>query len=94
MWFTPSANPIQSESLASGPQWRAKDDGMNSPENPDPDMLGEYDFAHGRRGRYAQRYAEGTNVILLDPDVVTEFRDSRQVNDALRELLELRKRAS
>jgi len=67
---------------------------MNSPESPDPDMLDEYDFANGRRGRYAQRYAEGTNVILLDPDVVTEFRDSRQVNDALRELLELRKRAS
>ncbi len=56
-------------------------------------MLDEYDFTNGRRGRYAQRYAEGTNVVLLDPDVVKEFRDSRQVNDALRELLELRKRA-
>jgi hypothetical protein len=68
---------------------------MNTPDpdNPDPDMLDEYDFTNGRRGRYAQRYADGTNVVLLDPDVVTEFRDSRQVNDALRELLELRKRA-
>jgi hypothetical protein len=70
-----------------------KDDLMKTPESPDPDMLEEYDFTNGRRGRYAQRYAEGTNVVLLDPDIVTEFRDSRQVNDALRELLELRKRA-
>jgi hypothetical protein len=66
---------------------------MKTPDSPDPDMLDEYDFSNGRRGRYAQRYADGTNVVLLDPDVVTEFRDSRQVNDALRELLELRKRA-
>jgi hypothetical protein len=59
---------------------------MKTPDSPDPDMLDEYDFSNGRRGRYAQRYADGTNVV-------TEFRDSRQVNDALRELLELRKRA-
>lgn len=71
----------------------AKDDFMKTPDNPDPEMLEEYDFTAGRRGRYAQRYAEGTNVVLLDPDVVTEFRDSREVNDALRELLEIRKRA-
>ncbi len=56
-------------------------------------MLDEYEFTSGRRGRYAQRYAEGTNVVLLDPDVASEFLDSRQVNDALRELLELRRRA-
>jgi hypothetical protein len=72
---------------------RAKDDFMNTPDGPDPDMLDEYDFGNARRGRYAQRFAEGTNVVLLDPDVVAEFGDSRQVNDALRELLALRNKA-
>ncbi len=66
---------------------------MKTPDGSDPDMLDEYDFSNARRGRYAQRYAEGTNVVLLDPDVVTEFRNSQQVNDALRELLALRKKA-
>jgi hypothetical protein len=66
---------------------------MKTPDDSDPDMLDEYNFSNARRGRYAQRYAEATNVVLLDHDVVTEFRDSQQVNDALRELLTLRKKA-
>ena len=37
--------------------------------NNDPDMLEEYDFSKGVRGKYAKRYAEGTNVVLIDPDV-------------------------
>ena len=54
----------------------------------DPDMLEEYDFSKGKRGVYAQRYAEGTNVVLLDPDVAAVFKTSEAVNDALRELIE------
>lgn len=39
------------------------------------------------RGKYAARYAEGTNVVLLEPDVAELFPDSRTVNDALRALV-------
>ena len=39
----------------------------------DPDMLEEYNFAKGMRGKYAQRYAAGSNVVLLDPDVAEVF---------------------
>ncbi len=33
-----------------------------------PDMLAEYDFSQGVRGKYAQRYSEGTNIVLARPD--------------------------
>jgi len=52
-----------------------------------PDMLPEYDFSRGVRGRYAKRYAEGTNVVLLAPDVAEFFPDSQSVNAALRALV-------
>jgi hypothetical protein len=44
----------------------------------------EYDFSKAVRGATAARYAEGTNVILLDPDVAEIFPDTRAVNEALR----------
>ncbi len=50
------------------------------------DMLPEYDFSKGRRNKYAEPYAEGTNLILLDPDVAKDFPDSTAVNEALRAL--------
>jgi hypothetical protein len=53
----------------------------------DPEMLEEYDFSNGERGRYAQRYAEGTNIVLLDPDVAKYFPDQESVNEALRSLV-------
>jgi hypothetical protein len=51
------------------------------------EMKPEYDFSGGRRGEYASRYAQGTNVILLDADVHAVFRDSLAVNEALRTLI-------
>ena len=51
-----------------------------------PDMLEEYDFSKGVRGKYAKRYAEGTNVIVVDPDVAQVFPDHDSVNDALRHM--------
>ena len=51
-------------------------------------MRPEYDFSSGARGKYVARYREGTNVIVLDPDVAREFKDSKAVNRALRGLLE------
>jgi hypothetical protein len=49
-------------------------------------MSPEYNFAGGSRGKYARRVAEGTNVVLLDPDVARAFPDSKSVNTALRTL--------
>lgn len=34
-------------------------------------MRKEYDFNKGVRGKYAKAYKEGTNVVLLDPDVAS-----------------------
>jgi len=53
---------------------------------PDDEVLPEYDFSGGVRGKYAQRYAEGTNLILLDPDLLAVFPDAAAVNSALRAL--------
>ena len=58
----------------------------------DPDMLEEYDFSKGIRGKYAKRCAEGTNVIVIDPDVVQYFPDHDSVNEALRSFLPIVKR--
>jgi hypothetical protein len=55
----------------------------------DPDMLAEYDFSQGVRGKYAQRYSEGTNLVALSPDVAEFFPDSEAVNAALRALIEI-----
>jgi len=49
-------------------------------------MRDEYDFSDGARGKYAERFAQGSNVIVLDPDVAEVFGDSEAVNEALRVL--------
>jgi hypothetical protein len=54
------------------------------------DLRPEYDFSQmkdGARGKYVERYREGTNLVLLDPDVAAAFPDAKAVNDALRLLL-------
>lgn len=55
----------------------------------DPNMLKEYDFSKGVRGKYAQRYAEGTNVVVLPPDLAEAFPTAEAVHDALRGLVSL-----
>jgi hypothetical protein len=52
-------------------------------------MLDEYDFSKGVRGKYAKRYAEGTNIVVLSPDVAEIFHDSESVNEALRVLVKV-----
>ena len=52
----------------------------------DPDLLDEYDFSKGVRGKYVQRYREGTNIVRLDDDVAKIFPDAKSVNAALRAL--------
>jgi len=56
-----------------------------------PEMLPEYDFSKGKRGKYAAKYARGTNVVRLEPDVAALFPDSKSVNKALRLAAELSK---
>jgi len=58
----------------------------------DPDMLEEYDFSKGVRGKYAKRYAEGTNVVVIEPDVAKVFPDHDSVKEALRSLVEIIRR--
>ena len=58
----------------------------------DPDMLKEYDFSKGVRGKYAKKYAQGTNVVLIDPDVAEFFPGDQAVNDALRSLINIIKK--
>ena len=54
-------------------------------------MRAEYDFSGGERGKHAQAYRQGTNVIVLDPDVARRFKTSKAVNDALRAVLRTEK---
>ena len=53
------------------------------------EMLDEYDFSKGVRGKYAQAYHEGVNIVKIDEDVTKIFPDSKSVNEALRTLMRL-----
>ena len=57
-------------------------------ENADT-MRPEYDFSQGVRGKHAAKYAEGTNVVVLEPDVAREFKTAEQVNETLRAVSKL-----
>lgn len=50
------------------------------------EILPEYDFSHARPNKYASRYAAGSNVVVLDPDVAAVFPNAGDVNEALRAL--------
>jgi hypothetical protein len=54
----------------------------------DDDLRSEYDFSEAVRGRHHRAYREGTNVVLLEPDVAQAFPSSESVNRALRMILE------
>jgi hypothetical protein len=66
---------------------------MSQKVNPeeDEDMLPEYDFAQGVRGKHHEDYEAGTNVIFLEPDLAKVFTNSDSVNRVLRLLLNLAK---
>jgi hypothetical protein len=53
-------------------------------------MRAEYDFSGGVRGKYARAYAQGSNVVVLAPDLAAEFRSASAVNRALRAYLKAR----
>ena len=62
---------------------------QNLSTEPDEDMLPEYDFVGGVRGKHHEDYKAGTNVIFLEPDLAKVFPDSASVNRVLRLLLNL-----
>ena len=58
------------------------------------DLRPEYDLSKLRgwvRGKYAKRFQQGTNLVLLSPDVAKYFPDERSVNAALRSLVGIAK---
>ncbi|HKV08223.1 MAG TPA: hypothetical protein VJ725_08805 [Thermoanaerobaculia bacterium] len=59
------------------------------------ELLPEYDLStlkRGVQGKYAERYKQGTNLVLLEPDVAKAFPDDKSVNEALRLLMEIAQR--
>lgn len=50
-------------------------------------MRPEYDFSGAIRGKHFRTYQQGTNVVVLEPDVAARFKNARAVNDALRAVL-------
>jgi hypothetical protein len=82
-------------------QTRRKDAVMKkTTSKPRDTMKAEYDFTKGVRGKYVVQYGQGTNVMLIDPELLEAFPDSKSVNEALRALVtiatrtETRKRRS
>lgn len=62
---------------------------MKKEKKHDDEMLSEYDFSGGERGKYAKDYVSGTNVVLLSPDVAEAFPNAEAVNNALRALVNI-----
>ena len=52
-------------------------------------MRPEYDFSKGVRGKHATRYAAGSNVVVLAPDVASQFQTADDVNETLRAVAKL-----
>jgi hypothetical protein len=59
------------------------------------ELRSEYDLAallkEGMRGKYAKRYEQGTNLVLLSPDVARDFASDEAVNEALLLVLQLKR---
>ena len=68
--------------------------GTEPPAEEHDDMRPEYDFSKAVRGVTAHRYAEGANVVVIAPDLLDVFPDAETVNDALRALAPMLRRAN
>jgi len=68
---------------------------MKNKRKGEDELRPEYDLRElvkgGVRGKYAKRYAAGTNLVLLEPDVARAFRNESAVNEALRLVIRLTK---
>ena len=65
---------------------------MKKAREENDEMLREYDLSQGVRGKYAQRYAQRSNVVVLEPDVAKVFPNAEAVNASLRSLAEIMRR--
>jgi hypothetical protein len=52
------------------------------------------DFGKGMRGKHFKRMQQGTNIVLIAPDLLDSFPDSEAVNDALRSLKKIATRSA
>jgi hypothetical protein len=66
---------------------KKKSDEMNDELRPEYDMKSL--LKDGMRGKYAKKYREGTNLVLLEPDVAKAFPNEKAVNEALRLVIKL-----
>jgi hypothetical protein len=101
-WYRTRNEKIEFESFAFGARFAPNGKAMKKqtkrkPPTDKDTMRPEYDFSKGVRGKHAAKYAEGTNVVVLEPDVAQEFQTTEQVNETLRAVSKLlqqqRKRA-
>jgi hypothetical protein len=58
------------------------------------DLLKEYDFSQGIRGKYYKRFLEGSNVAVIDAELAKIFPDSKSVNQALRSLVTIARKSA
>ena len=65
---------------------------MSEENNGKIEMLDEYDFSEAEIGKFTKQYAEGTNIVVLEPDVAKVFPNSAAVNEALRQIIQQRSR--
>jgi hypothetical protein len=55
-------------------------------------LRAEYDFSKGVRGKHAEQYAAGTNVVVIEPDIAAEFPTAKDVTETLRAVAQLLQR--
>jgi hypothetical protein len=66
---------------------KKKSDEMNDELRPEYDMKSL--LKNGVRGKFAEKYREGTNLVLLEPDVAKAFPNEKAVNEALSLVIKL-----
>lgn len=87
-----SRNRVLVVSYAERSENRRRGGGSGGTMNREPErdtLRPEYDFTAGVRGRHHRAYRQGTNVVLLEPDVAAVFKDAAAVNAALRALVRI-----
>jgi hypothetical protein len=84
--------PLKSR-VVSRPDSKPTSEGKKLQSEIDDELRPEYDLREllegAVRGKYAERYRAGTNLVLLDPDVAKAFPNEQAVNEALRLVLQL-----
>ena len=71
-------------------------DSNQKPEKNEDDLRDHYTpnlIRTGVRGKYAKKFAGGTNLVLLEPDVAAAFPDAEAVNEALRLLVRVARKS-